>query len=142
MKENEVVVKCKVVGVNDVSGKVVYSDKPFNFYLTDPQTSKVIEKDHPLYGKVLRNTILVLPSGKGSAVVQIDGLYQLKMFGNAPSGLIILNPEPTIVSAAFVSEVTLATGIDKETYIKLKDAEYANLSVKNKEIKFTIQGRE
>ncbi len=139
MKETEKVVKSRIVGVNDVSGKVVYSDKPFNFYLTDPQTSKVIEEDHPLNGKELRNTIVVLPSGKGSAVVQVDGLYQLKMFGNAPAGLIILNPEPTIVSAAFVSEVTLATGIDKETYRKLKDAEYASLLVKSKEIRFTIQ---
>jgi hypothetical protein len=134
MTTGQIVVKCKVVGKNDSSGEVVFSDAPFNFYLTNPLTSEVIEEGHPMKGKSLKNKIVALPSGKGSSVVQVDGLYQLSMHRNAPSGLVILNPEPTIVSAAFVADVTLATGIDRDTYDLLRNAKFVELSVKDSEI--------
>ncbi|MEM0136371.1 MAG: DUF126 domain-containing protein [Nitrososphaeria archaeon] len=137
MRFQEKIIKCKVVGKKDSSGNIVFSDAPFNFYLTNPLTSEVIEEDHPLKGKILKNSIVVLPSGKGSSVVQVDGLYQLKIHNNAPAGLIILNPEATIVSACFVAEVTLATGIDKETFDHLKYARFAELSVRSSEIRIT-----
>ncbi len=129
------VIKCKVVGKKDSSGEVVFSDAPFNFYLTNPLTSEVIEEDHPMRGKNLKDKIVALPSGKGSSVVQVDGLYQLAMHHNAPSGLVILNPEPTIISAAFVAEVTLATGIDRKSYELLRNAKFVELSVKDSEIR-------
>ena len=135
MNEQEKILKCKVVGKKDASGKIVFSDAPFNFYLTNPLTSEVIEENHPMKGTLLKDSIVVLPSGKGSSVVQVDGLYQLKMHGNTPSGLIILNPEPTIVSAAFVADVTLATGINKDVFDYLRDAKSAKLSVSDSEIR-------
>ncbi len=138
MSQSERTVRCKVVGSTDVHGEVVYSEAPFNFYLTDPETSKVIEEGHPMEGKALRNKIVVLSSGKGSSVVQVDGLYQLKLHHNTPAGLVILSPEPTMVSAAFVSEVTLATGIDRETFRELKHAKSVYLSVKERELRFTV----
>ncbi len=135
MTTGQRVIKCKVVGKRDASGEVVFSDAPFNFYLTNPLTSEVIEEEHPMKGKPLKNKIVALPSGKGSSVVQVDGLFQLGMHHNAPSGLVILSPEPTIVSAAFVAEVTLATGIDKKTYELLRNAKFVELSVKDSEIR-------
>ena len=39
--------------------------------------------------KVLQNKVLIFPGGKGSSVVQADGLYQLKMRHNMPAAMVI-----------------------------------------------------
>jgi predicted aconitase subunit 2 (EC 4.2.1.3) len=84
------------------------------FYLVDPKTGVVIEKNHCLKGKSIANKVLVFPTGKGSSVVQIDGLYQLEMNGNLPKAMIIKEPETVLICAAVLSNVPLVDRVEKD----------------------------
>jgi Uncharacterized conserved protein len=58
--------------------------------------------------------VLVFPTGKGSSVVQIDGLYQLEMNGNLPKAMIIKEPETVLICAAVLSNVPLVDRVEKD----------------------------
>ena len=113
--------KCKLVAKNSRTGKILYSSKPINFYLVDPVTSEIIEENHPLRGEKVKNRVLVIPSGKGSSVVQLDGLYQLLVNGNNPAAIIIRKPDPVIVSAAFICDVPIASGISDRFFDEMRN---------------------
>jgi Uncharacterized conserved protein len=127
-------IRYKIVSERDAEGEIIYSDSPVNFYLTDPKTSEIIEENHPLRGVKIKGKAVVMPSGKGSAVVQIDGLYQLYMNGNAPAIVVVKDPDPVIVSAVFISKVPFATGFTDEQFEKLKKGGRLKLLHKEKEL--------
>ena len=95
-------------------GEAVISSDPMCFYLVDPKTGVVIEKNHCLKGKSIANKVLVFPTGKGSSVVQIDGLYQLELNGNLPKAMIIKEPETVLICAAVLSNVPLVDRVEKD----------------------------
>ncbi|MDP7976819.1 MAG: DUF126 domain-containing protein [TACK group archaeon] len=127
-------IRCKVVSDRDAEGEIIYSDAPVNFYLANPKTSEIIEENHPLRGVKIKGKAVVMPSGKGSAVVQIDGLYQLYMNGNAPAMVVVKDPDPVIVSAVFISKVPFATGLNDKQFDKLKKGGRLKLLHKEKEL--------
>ena len=77
---------CHKIAGGRVSGEILFSKDPICFYLIDPKTGIVIEKEHCLYGQSITGKILVFPYGKASSVVQADGMYQLKLSGMGPAG--------------------------------------------------------
>lgn len=83
----------------------------------------VFEKSHSLEGKSVANKIVVFPSGKGSSVVQSDGLYQLKMKGNQPLAMIIQHPETVLVAGAIIMEIPMVDRVDPEFYTIVKDGD-------------------
>lgn len=125
-------IDCKIVSDRDAEGEIVYSEAPINFYLVDPTTSEIIEENHPLKGIKIKGKAVVMPSGKGSAVVQIDGLYQLYMNGNAPAIVVVKDPDPVIVSAVFISKVPFATKINNNQFTMLKKGGRLKLLYKEK----------
>jgi len=108
--------KCKAVCDHDAEAQILYSEKAINFYLVDPFSSEVIEDDHPLKGKKIRGKAIVIPSGKGSSVVQLDGLYQLLSNGNQPSLIIVKDPDPVLVSAAFICGMPIISGLPEKFF--------------------------
>ena len=70
---------CREVIPGKASGEAIVSPEAMCMYLCDPKTGIVIEKGHPLEGRSISGKILVLKSGKGSSVVQLDGFYQLSV---------------------------------------------------------------
>ncbi len=125
-------IACKIVSDRDAEGEIVYSEAPVNFYLADPKTSEIIEENHPLKGVKIKGKAVVMPSGKGSAVVQIDGLYQLYMNDNAPALIVAKDPDPVIVSAVFISNVPFATSINNDQFSMLKKGGRLKLLYKEK----------
>ena len=59
---------------------------------------------HALEGVSVKDKILVFPGGKGSSVVQMDGLYKLELNGAAPLGFIVREPDTVLVSTAIIME--------------------------------------
>lgn len=105
-------------------GNTLLSSDGMCFYLVDPETGIVIEKDHPLYGQCIAHKVLVFPNGKGSSVVQADGMYQLKMHDNAPSAMIIQNPDTTLVASAIILEMPLVDNVSKDFYKQVENEDY------------------
>ena len=89
--------RCHKISEGIVEGEALVSGDNIMFYLIEPDTGKVIEPAHALEGQSIANKILIFPSGKGSSVVQADGLFQLNKKDNAPKGMIIRYPETCLL---------------------------------------------
>lgn len=76
MKDNFL---CHKLSEGVVEGEVLISQDDICYYLVDPATGNVIESGHDIEGQSVAQKILVFPGGKGSSVVQADGLFQLLM---------------------------------------------------------------
>lgn len=120
--------KCHKISEGVVTGEVLISEDDFCFYLVDPKTGIVIEKQHCLYGRCIADKILVFPNGKGSSVVQADGMYQLKMTGMEPKGMIIKNPDTTLVASAIIMEAPLVDKAEEGFYETVKDGDTITLN--------------
>ena len=107
MADNMKVYKCRSIVRGSGAGEAVVSKDAMCFYLTDPTTGVVIERNHAIEGKSIAGKVLVLQSGKGSSVVQADGFYQLWVRNNLPAAIIINVPEPVIVSSAVMVGSTM-----------------------------------
>jgi len=106
-----------------VEGEVLVSRDDIMFYLINPENGVVLEKGHSLEGKSISGKILVFPGGKGSSVVQADGLYQLLMHSNAPKAMIIQNPETVLVASAIIMEIPMVDKLKAPFYQMIKDGD-------------------
>lgn len=114
---------CHKISEGVVEGEAIVSKDDIMFYLIDPKTGTVIEPGHDLEGKSIAKKILIFPSGKGSSVVQADGIYQLNMQGNASKAMILQHPETVLVSSAIIMEVPMVDKVDPEFYDVVKDGD-------------------
>lgn len=113
--------QCKKIADGKVEGQVLLSKDAVCFYMVEPTTGIVVERDHDLEGKSVAGKILVMPSGKGSSVVQADGLYKLAQNDKGPLGMIIEHADTVLVSSAIIFEVPLVHKVDPVFYEQIKD---------------------
>jgi predicted aconitase with swiveling domain len=114
MKSSEIALRChKIVGGYG-EGEALVSHEPICFYLTDPKTGIVRERSHELEGKNLTNKVLVFPSGKGSSVVQVDGLFKLASNNVAPKAMIVKDVETVLVVSAVIAKVPLVDRLEED----------------------------
>lgn len=128
---NDNTFKCHKISEGVVEGEAIISKDNIMFYLIDPLTGTVIEPAHDLEGKSMANKILIFPSGKGSSVVQADGLYQLNSRGNAPKAMIIRYPETVLVSSAIIMEVPMVDKVEERFYDIVKDGDIVRVDANN-----------
>lgn len=126
--------KCHKISEGCIEGEVIISKDDVMFYLIKPETGEVIEPEHDLENKIISNKILIFPSGKGSSVVQADGLYQLKMKNNAPKAMIIQRPETVLVASAIIMEIPMVDKVEEEFYKIVKNGDRIRLDATNGEI--------
>ena len=78
----------KVLVSGKVSGSILKSEKPINFLGTVDKKSGIIsDKNHDLFGKSIKDKILVFPSGVGSSVGAYT-IYSIKSNNSAPIAMI------------------------------------------------------
>lgn len=118
---------CHKIAKGKAKGELLFTKDPLCFYLIDPKTGKVIEKEHELYGQSITGKILVFPYGKGSSVVQADGLYQLQLSGMSPAGLVVESADTTLAASAIIFDMPLVNRLPQEFYETAKDGELAEL---------------
>ena len=122
---------CHKISEGKAIGEVLFSKDDFCFYLVNPKTGVVIEDNHCLEGTSIAGKILVFPNGKGSSVVQADGMYQLKMTGMEPKAMIIQNPDTTLVASAIIMETPMVDRVDKSFYEEIKDGDLVEVDATN-----------
>jgi len=135
MREKEY--SCRSIVKGKVAGEAIVSKEAMCFYLCDPETGTVIEKNHPLKGRSIANKILVLQSGKGSSVVQVDGFYQMSVKGNLPLGIIVGEIEPVLVSAAVVVETPMVDRVETDPFEIIADGDWVEIDTDTEKIKVT-----
>ena len=129
--------KCRklIGGVGE--GEALVSREAINFYLCDPASGVLLEKNHHLKGESFANKVLVLPAGKGSSVVQLDGLFQMKEKKNLPKALIVINPDPVLISSAYVVDVPLVDSAESDPYQLIQDGDWVKVDSDNGTISVT-----
>ncbi|SDP64159.1 aconitase X swivel domain-containing protein [Desulforhopalus singaporensis] len=123
--------KCKKISKGCVEGKVIISKDALCYYLVEPESGTVVERNHDLEGRNVAGKVLIMPSGKGSSVVQADGIYKLSQHGNSPLGMIIEHADPVLVSSAIIFEVPMVHEVDPEFYAQIIDGDTIVLDATN-----------
>ena len=127
--------RCRCIVKGKGSGEAIVSREPMCFYLCDPATGTVIEKNHPLQGKSLAGKVLVLQSGKGSSVVQVDGFYQLWVKGNLPAAIIVRETEPVLVSSAVVVDAVMVDRMEEDPFEAIRDGDYVEVDADSETVR-------
>jgi cis-L-3-hydroxyproline dehydratase len=94
----------QVLVTGAASGDVLATRQMLSFWGgVDPATGAVIDHRHPLFGRSLAGTVLVLPKGKGSSTgsyVLLDALVA----GVAPAGIVMKQVDEIIALGVIVNE--------------------------------------
>ena len=96
------------------SAPALVSKDAICFYLVEPETGVVKERNHDAFGKSVVGKVLIMPSGKGSSVVQLDGLYKLMMRNNGPAAIVVQEADTVLVAAAAAMEMPMVHRVDPE----------------------------
>ncbi|KUO73053.1 MAG: hypothetical protein APF77_20495 [Clostridia bacterium BRH_c25] len=128
------VFSCHKISEGVAEGEALISQDDIMFYLIDPSTGIVIEKGHSLEGKSISGKVLIFPGGKGSSVVQADGLYQLLIRNNAPKALVIQNPDTVLVASAIIMETPMVDRVAAGFYEAVNDGDMVRVDTGTGEI--------
>ncbi len=104
----------KVLVSGKVEGTVLKSSNPINFLGTvDKKTGVISDKNHDLYQKAIKGTILVFPSGVGSSVGAYT-IYSVKSHDTAPLAMICKKADLTVATGCALANIPLVIISDKE----------------------------
>ncbi len=104
----------KILVPGKVQGVVLKSKDPINFLGTvDKKTGIISDKNHDLFGKSLKNTILVFPSGVGSSVGAYT-IYSIKSNDTAPLAMFCQKADITLATGCALANIPLITITDEE----------------------------
>ncbi len=112
---------CHIISEGKAEAPAIISHERIMFYQVRPEDGMMDEKDHELRGRIIAKKVLIFPGGKGSSVVQQDGLYHLDRFHNMPSALIVKDPDPVLVAGAIIMEIPMVDRLPEEFYASVKD---------------------
>ena len=118
---------CRSISEGVGEGDVILSKDALCFALVEAETGTVLEKGHDLEGRSVAGKVLVMPTGKGSSVVQADGLYRLITHETAPAAVIIAQPEPVLVSTIIAMEVPLVDTVQPAFYEAVADGDHVTV---------------
>ena len=104
----------KILVPGKVQGIVLKSEKPINFLGTvDKKTGVISDKNHDLFEKSIKDTILVFPSGVGSSVGAYT-IYSIKSNNTAPLAMICKKADLTVVTGCALTNIPLIIISDEE----------------------------
>ena len=112
---------CHKISEGKASAPAIISHERIMFYQVRPEDGMMEEKNHELQGRIIAKKVLIFPGGKGSSVVQQDGLYHLDKFQNMPSALIVQHPDPVLVAGAIIMEIPMVDRLPEAFYEIVKD---------------------
>ncbi len=104
----------KILVSGKVQGIVLKSTKPINFLGTvDKKTGIISDKNHDLFEKSIKDTILVFPSGVGSSVGAYT-IYSIKSNNTAPLAMICQKADLTVATGCALTNIPLIIISDEE----------------------------
>jgi predicted aconitase with swiveling domain len=97
------VLQARVLYDGSAAGKVLWLDEPLSFWGGfDPATGIIIDANHPQNGNCLKDTILVLPSTRGSGGTP-GGVAEAIRLGTAPKAIIMAIGDANVMIGAAVA---------------------------------------
>ena len=104
----------KILVKGKVEGIILKSEAPINFLGTvDKKTGIISDKNHELFEKSIKNSVLVFPSGVGSSVGAYT-IYSIKSNNSAPLAMICQKADLTVVTGCALANIPLVIVSDDE----------------------------
>ncbi len=104
----------KILVKGKTQGIILKSNDPINFLGTvDKKTGIISDKNHELYEKSIKNTVLVFPSGIGSSVGAYT-IYSVKSNNSAPLAMICQKADLTVATGCALANIPLVLINDEE----------------------------
>ena len=114
--------KCEQITKGKIDcAEALVSKDAICFYLVEPETGIVKERNHDALGKCVIGKVLIMPSGKGSSVVQLDGLYKLHVRGNSPAAIVVQEADTVLVAAVAAMQTPMVHRVDPQFFQDVKD---------------------
>jgi predicted aconitase/predicted aconitase with swiveling domain len=113
-------------------GAVLYSDTALSFWGgVQPSSGEIIDRHHPLSGKMIAGQMLAIPNGRGSCTGS-SVLLEVILNGNGPAALLLEQPDEILVLGAIVAELVFGhylpvVSLGVEGFQRLRDARWASL---------------
>jgi predicted aconitase with swiveling domain len=96
----------KILVKGKVEGIILKSETPINFLGTvDKKTAIISDKNHELFEKSIKNSVLVFPSGVGSSVGAYT-IYSIKSNNSAPLAMICQKADLTVVTGCALANIS------------------------------------
>jgi len=125
----------KVLVSGKIDGIVLKSENPINFLGTvDKKTGIVSDKNHDLYQKSMKDTVLVFPSGVGSSVGAYT-IYSIKSNETAPLAMICKKADLTVATGCALANIPMIT-ISDEEFNSIKNGMKISLDTESNQIHY------
>jgi predicted aconitase with swiveling domain len=107
------------------TGEVVVLEEPLSFWGgVDAREGIVVSEHHPQFGILLRERVLVMPSGRGSSSSS-SVLAEAIRLGTAPAAILLREVDPIIVLGALVAQELYGVELP---VVALGEEDYRSLS--------------
>ncbi len=125
----------KVLVSGKIDGIVLKSENPINFLGTvDKKTGIISDKNHDLYQKSMKDTVLVFPSGVGSSVGAYT-IYSIKSNETAPLAMICKKADLTVATGCALANIPMIT-ISDEEFNSIKNGMMISLDTESNQIHY------
>lgn len=122
----------KILVKGKTQGIILKSNGPINFLGTVDKKSGIIsDKNHQLYKKSIKNSILVFPSGVGSSVGAYT-IYSIKSNNSAPLAMICQKADLTVATGCALANIPLVI-ISDEQFHSLENGQKILLDTESSE---------
>ncbi len=110
----------KILVSGKVEGIVLKSEDPINFLGTvNKKTGIISDKNHDLFEKPVKDTVLLFPSGIGSSVGAYT-IYSIKSNNAAPLAMICQKADLTVATGCALANIPLII-ISEEEFASIKN---------------------
>lgn len=122
---------CHLTG-GSAQGRLLFSDTPLSFWGgVHPATGEVIDRHHPLSGRVIAGQVLAIPSGRGSCTGS-SVLMEIILNGHGPAALVLEQPDEILALGAMVAELVFGhqlpvVSVGAEGFAQLRNARWVSL---------------
>jgi uncharacterized protein len=126
------VIKGRTLARGVATGEMVVLEEPLSFWGgVDAREGIVVSEHHPQFGILLRERVLVMPSGRGSSSSS-SVLAEAIRLGTAPAGILLREVDPIIVLGAVVAQELYGVelpvvALDEEGYRSLRQGEVVSV---------------
>jgi hypothetical protein len=119
----------KILVKGKAYGTILKSQQPINFLGTvDKKTGIISDKNHELFHKSIKDSILVFPNGVGSSVGAYT-IYSIKSNNAAPLAMICQKADLTVTTGCALANIPLV--IDDEKFLSLQSGQKISLDTES-----------
>lgn len=116
----------RVIVKGSAAGRIMKTTRPINFLgAVDKRTGVVRDAEHDLYGRSVRDSILVFPHGAGSSVGAYT-IHSLKSNNSAPRAMVCRKADLTVASGCALADIPLLI-VEEQRFDSLRDGDRITL---------------